>query len=704
MKKFGLLFSIIISISQLALGQTTGDYRSKQSGNWDNLLTWETYVSPNWVAPASVPSNASGVITIQSPHVIAIASSNVTIDQMIINSGGQVTIGLARTITIADGADTDLTVNGLLVNAGTITRNGSIIFGSGSTYQHQKNGGIIPTATWDTNSTCLITGITDDIPSGMGQTFGHLTWNCPGQTTTTTIANRFTVSGNFTLTSTGSGGLQLDQGSTIITGNYSQTGGLIRLASANTTSLNVGGSFTLSGGTFRMSYGSATGTLNIAGNFSHASGTIDEDASGSGSIIFNGTGNQTFTSGGIISGAINFTINNSAGITLLSSATFPATLTMTSGNIALNGNTLTLGTSSTNTGNLSWTNGFIVGSGSYTRWFSTSAITLGNVLGLFPMGNGTDNRNVWIGGTPTTGGTVTVQHSHQTGTTVLSFIENSQTFDKKTNMSWTLSNANGFAGSSMSLRIQGSGILGITAVGDLNICLASTAAGGTYTAPGGSITDPIVNRTGLTQATLANTFYFASTSGSPLPVELSSFSATINGSSVKLSWRTNTEVNNYGFEVERCVLSAERQAWETIGFVSGNGNSNSPKSYSFIDDNVNAGTYCYRLKQIDNDGQSEYSKVVEVSFIKQTDFSLEQNFPNPFNPNTSIKFSLPETGNVKLTIYNLLGQEIATLVNGVKEAGTHTINYNAEELNSGIYIYKLEADSFVQTKKMTLIK
>ena len=106
----------------------------------------------------------------------------------------------------------------------------------------------------------------------------------------------------------------------------------------------------------------------------------------------------------------------------------------------------------------------------------------------------------------------------------------------------------------------------------------------------------------------------------------------------------------------------------------------------------------YRLKQIDNDGQFEYSKVVEVSFLKQKDFSLEQNFPNPFNPNTSISFTLPESGNVKLTVYNLLGQEIATLVNGVKEAGTHTIHFNTDELNSGIYIYKLEAD-FCSDKK-----
>ena len=195
------------------------------------------------------------------------------------------------------------------------------------------------------------------------------------------------------------------------------------------------------------------------------------------------------------------------------------------------------------------------------------------------------------------------------------------------------------------------------------------------------------------------------------PVELTSFSATTIGSSVKLSWQTATEINNFGFDVERksnvkghtsTVLSVTD--WEKIGFVNGNGNSNSTKDYSFVDDNVNAGTYSYRLKQIDNDGQFEYSKEVEIGLTAPDKFELSQNYPNPFNPSTTINYNLPEAANVKLIIYNILGQEVKTLVNGFKEAGVHTINFNASELNSGLYIYKIEAGSFTQTRKMTLIK
>ncbi|MCJ7552288.1 MAG: T9SS type A sorting domain-containing protein [Ignavibacteriaceae bacterium] len=193
----------------------------------------------------------------------------------------------------------------------------------------------------------------------------------------------------------------------------------------------------------------------------------------------------------------------------------------------------------------------------------------------------------------------------------------------------------------------------------------------------------------------------------PLPVELSSFSASVIGSTVKLSWRTETEVNNYGFEILRQGHTSTALSvtdWEKIGFVEGYGNSNSPKDYSFTDASVVSGTYSYRLKQIDIDGQFEYSKIIEVDLGAPNKYELAQNFPNPFNPNTSIKFTLPETGNVKLTVYNMLGQEIAILVNGVKEAGTHIINFNAEELNSGIYMYRIESNGFNEVRKMTLIK
>ena len=189
--------------------------------------------------------------------------------------------------------------------------------------------------------------------------------------------------------------------------------------------------------------------------------------------------------------------------------------------------------------------------------------------------------------------------------------------------------------------------------------------------------------------------------GNPLPVELFSFSASLINNSVKLSWITKTEVNNYGFEVERQAMN---DIWSKIGFVEGNGNSNSINFYSFIDENVKEGIISYRLKQIDTDGNFEYSKVIEVDLSSPGKFELRQNYPNPFNPTTTISFSLPQSGNVTLKIYNAIGEQVAELANGIKEAGIHTINFDASKLNSGVYIYSIEADGFVQSRKMILLK
>ncbi|MBZ0200904.1 MAG: T9SS type A sorting domain-containing protein, partial [Ignavibacteriaceae bacterium] len=187
----------------------------------------------------------------------------------------------------------------------------------------------------------------------------------------------------------------------------------------------------------------------------------------------------------------------------------------------------------------------------------------------------------------------------------------------------------------------------------------------------------------------------------PLPVELSSFTASASAKSVTLNWVTATEVNNYGFNIE-CTI--DNVQWKTIGFVEGYGNSNSPKNYSFTDENVATGNYGYRLKQIDNDGKYEYSKVVEVEVSAPLQYALAQNYPNPFNPSTTISYSVPEAQFVTLKIFNVLGQEVTTLVNGMKEAGVYTLNFDAKNLNSGLYFYKLEAGTFSAVKKMMLTK
>jgi hypothetical protein len=183
------------------------------------------------------------------------------------------------------------------------------------------------------------------------------------------------------------------------------------------------------------------------------------------------------------------------------------------------------------------------------------------------------------------------------------------------------------------------------------------------------------------------------------PVELLSFRASANNKGIILNWSTATELNNKGFEIQRKTFTCN---YSTVAFVKGYGTTTKTNIYSWSE-KLQPGNYSYRLKQIDFNGKFEYSKEVEVSVAPQS-FSLEQNYPNPFNPTTTISYSLPSASNVKLIVFNTLGQQIKTLVSEYKSAGNYTITFNASALPSGIYFYKLEAGPFTQIKKMILLK
>jgi|GEM_PF-5013123 len=189
----------------------------------------------------------------------------------------------------------------------------------------------------------------------------------------------------------------------------------------------------------------------------------------------------------------------------------------------------------------------------------------------------------------------------------------------------------------------------------------------------------------------------------PFPVELTLFKVEMINDVITLKWQTSTEINNYGFEIERSSSSLGT-IWETIGFVNGNGNSNSPKEYSFVDRETLNGEVKYRLKQIDNDGDFEYSDIMTINLDAPTKYGLSYNFPNPFNPSTTIRFSVPQSEHVKLIVYDVLGREIAMLVNEVKDPGSYEVNFDASNLSSGVYIYRLTTEANTIERKMLLLK
>ena len=190
--------------------------------------------------------------------------------------------------------------------------------------------------------------------------------------------------------------------------------------------------------------------------------------------------------------------------------------------------------------------------------------------------------------------------------------------------------------------------------------------------------------------------------GQHVPVEFTSFAANVNNNGdVILNWTTATELNNQMFEIER---RSEEGQYIKIGYVNGHGTTTENQEYSYIDNSVETGTYFYRLKQIDFLGTYEYSDEIEVEVNGPLTFGLEQNYPNPFNPSTHIKYNIPESGIVKLAIYNTLGEEVAVLVDGMVEAGFYEVTFDASHLPSGAYFYRLQSDKLNQVKKMLLMK
>ncbi len=216
-------------------------------------------------------------------------------------------------------------------------------------------------------------------------------------------------------------------------------------------------------------------------------------------------------------------------------------------------------------------------------------------------------------------------------------------------------------------------------------------------------------------------YILGSGSGNPLPVELVYFDAKAKKEKVLLKWRTATEVNSFGFEIERAVKQASADqkkdtankslSWKEIGFIAGNGNSNSPKDYAFTDIITESASYIYRLKLIDTDGSFSYSDELDIDVkMAPSDYVLFQNYPNPFNPETSIKYGVPVDSRVKMEIFSLSGEKIALIINEDVSAGYYHVILNSSDLNlaSGIYLYRLTAEGdgrvFSQSKKLLLIK
>jgi hypothetical protein len=466
--------------------------------------------------------------------------------------------------------------------------------------------------------------------------------------------------------------------------NMLVTGNTITLLNNLTVSNNL----TITGGHIAP----GANTINLAGNWNDY-GTAGF-AEATSTVNFNGSALQTITSPGG-ENFTNFTINNSGtGIQLVNNTQIATTLTMTQGNMNLNGNTLTLGLSVANNGILAYTSGTMIGAGTFTRWFKTGVIANGSVTGLFPMGTSTDYRPFFVSAPATgatTGGTISVSYTDATTNTNVAIADGVSTVSVRKDLNWTVS-TNALAGGTYNLDVQGTGFGLIGAVSDLRLTLANSVTG-TAGVNAGTTINPQINRTGLTLANLTNSFFVGSINSvnTPLPITLISFNAYLKNGEVELDWLTASETDNAYFTVQK---SKDGLIWENIEKIPGAGTSSADKSYTAFDQNPYDGTSYYRLMQTDIDGKQTISPIVSITVVnKLADISI---YPNPAKNHINIHF--PSAGRYEIGLLNISGQIITNKVLPT------TDNYilNLSGFKTGIYFIRIIHEGITETKKISV--
>ena len=433
------------------------------------------------------------------------------------------------------------------------------------------------------------------------------------------------------------------------------------------------------------------------------------------SIDLTGLGNTTLPAG-TYSG-LTWTGNT---CTFSGDVTIDGTLNLTNGIIDMGANTLTIGTSAGNTGNLTRSGGSI--KGIVKRWFGTSTTT----NSVFPLdyGDGANYVGASISFTsaPSTGGTLTAQYftsgagnfasNGGAGFINVGGLWPGVNFINVASQYWRITAGDGLAGYTYDITLIGNN-MNVSSTGYLYTGIIKRPDN---TQPWGWNQSNHVNTTspsaiptlGGTGFTTFSDFGIGGNVDNLLPVELSSFTANVDKRNVKLNWTTSSEQNNVGYDIERKPESS--QQWSKINFVEGHGTSNIPHSYSYEDRNLLTGKYNYRLKQMDVNGNFEYlalENVIEVGIPSK--FDMSQNYPNPFNPTTKINYDLPFDSKVSIRLFDMTGREVAVIVNATQTAGYYTAQFNGANLSSGTYFYNIIAEGgnnnkFVTTKKMVLVK
>ncbi len=704
---FILFFSFIFV--QIAESQSIGDFRTRPdaTGIWSGNNVWQicTSLSPEtWTNTTSNPgSTLSYNVTIRSNSTITWSSYDITL-----NSGKVLEIESGSTFNIASTA-------GTFTSSGTTNIYGTLQYRKTTSDAYPNRTGantyVNERTSYGTSGTCELYVEPDNTnnyhnfmygnESTAGETFNNISYIvdnpdlffCPAKA-------RCIINGIFTvnITNPNSNG----QSFVVFASSYiphpeykgiliENGNAVVRHSAADAVrELTVTEEININNGKLIISDNEThTANIYLKGNLNIAGGEFTNKTPGAdGNLILNGTNTQTInqTVGRLFTN-IDVTVDNSSGITLQSDFTVPGTLTITNGLFKTGANTLTLD------------GGFVINSPDATKMIvlddGTNLGTLkrkvtSNIAYLFYAG---DSR----GTTEFSPVTLTFTGTTFSDAYVKLKLKNEKHVNNSSNIDfidryWEITTEGTLNSLNYYIKLQ-------YAVLDRHGTEANMILGklnGSTWEPFGSPNTTLhyFEKSGLTSFST-----FTGGEEGALPISLSAFNYSVIGKDIKLSWSTSEEINNSGFDVERKSVSSD---WQKVGFVQGN---NKPSQYEFTERNLTTGKYQYRLKQIDYNGNFEYHNLdgyVEVGIPAK--FDLSQNYPNPFNPVTNISYQVASSGVVKITVYDMLGKEVKTLVNEFKEPGYYNMNFDAGNLNSGVYFYRMNAGEYSSVKKLVLMK
>jgi|GEM_PF-255564 len=735
--------------------QPVGEFRSFQSGDWNDVSTWAQYDGTTWVHPAPhVPTPEDGPVTILDGHTVTV-NSNVAIDQFTVAKGGTLIISKNVTFEVKDGIGTDCMVNGTVRNLGNIISDpkATLCFANEGLYEHAQDGGSIPLATWRPNSTCLIDSVRGNAPSNGNQNFYNVVWNCPNQTANLNMGwNGNTIGGNITITSTGTGRWQMcappagSSATVTIKGDIIQSAGQFTsngTSNPNTTIvIHHYGNIDVTGGNFSVSRGSQGGSGTtiwyLYGNVSLKNATTQNSNPTGAKFVFAGDGKpQSLTFFEVTFGGGGFPMEIDSGAVVDMGTSIlqgNGSFRVKAGGTLITGLPNGVDGSIANTGSRVFENGSSYGFNGSIAQLTGSLMpdTVFNLILNNPQGVGLSHSVVVNGTLEMANGALSL-NGH-----ALSYGPNASLQYSGTSAQTTtdvefppsggpahliISNSKGVTlhASRTIKTLQLSGKLDI-GVHTLTANSASTTDTRAFVATGNggmlkmlSVgASPVFFPVG----TISYTPVWITNEGVPDNVSVGAVKddkPAPHGGRVKVRWNIIEDTpggGNYTLQfgwtsaLETTDFRADRAKYARIFNLT---------------DTTEAGTGDYTMQlatppyTLSRGGISKLGPFAVGLFRPATGitetperlpmkFYLCQNYPNPFNVSTTIRYTLHQEAKVKIVVYDLLGKEIATLVDAKMDAGEHTVTWNAENVASGIYIYKLLTKGFVQTRKMILLK